>query len=274
MSRQGFDDPSAFKPASFCGALARSGKRSASSESAQNWSAVARLRRRRYFRYGCLFLLPFLILALFVAIAPERLTAMDIWLSEDILEHRMPWLTVLMRVITEMAGIPFLILLVIIASWLFWTLSHHCTVTFWFMSTVVLGTVMMNPLLKLLFHRPRPNPAFRLVVETTNSFPSGHSLSSILVYGALAYGLYYLSRRRRGWNPRQFAIKAGAAAFSLLVAYSRVYLGAHYMSDVIAGLSLGTSLLYFSLSLSMNRLAFFQERAAEEARKKRTANQS
>jgi len=70
-----------------------------------------------------------------------------------------------------------------------------------------------------------------LTTETSYSFPSGHAMAAVAVYGVLALLLW--QRGKRGW-----AVLAGA--WVPLVAISRVYLGVHYPSDVLASLALGT----------------------------------
>ncbi len=93
------------------------------------------------------------------------------------------------------------------------------------------GTFLLNSLLKFIFARPRPDLFPPLVVEHSYSFPSGHTMSAIAYFGLLALVLW--QRGRRGW-----AVLAGL--WVPLVALSRVYLGAHYPSDVLASLAIGT----------------------------------
>ena len=72
---------------------------------------------------------------------------------------------------------------------------------------------------------------------TTYSFPSGHAVASTVFYGALC--VLVLQRvRSPAWR---VAALAGAVAMVLLVAFSRVYLGAHYLSDVLAGIAVGAA---------------------------------
>jgi membrane-associated phospholipid phosphatase len=103
------------------------------------------------------------------------------------------------------------------------------------MAIVPAGQVL-NVGLKNLFERPRPVVPEPLVHLTTYSFPSGHAVASTLLYGALC-ALVLRHVRSPGWR---IATVALAMAMVLLVSFSRVYLGAHYASDVLAGIAVGT----------------------------------
>jgi membrane-associated phospholipid phosphatase len=73
------------------------------------------------------------------------------------------------------------------------------------------------------------------VVETSYSFPSGHAMESFVAYGMLAYlAVLWL----RTWEAR-VAVICGAALLVVLIGFSRMYLGVHYFSDVIAGYAAG-----------------------------------
>jgi membrane-associated phospholipid phosphatase len=108
------------------------------------------------------------------------------------------------------------------------------------------GASVVNALLKLVFHRPRPELAF--VHLDTYSFPSGHAAASSATFATMAY---LLARRHRSTAARIWIGVAAAAAIAL-VGFSRLYLGAHYLSDVLAGISFGiawaaSSLLVYTL---------------------------
>lgn len=91
-------------------------------------------------------------------------------------------------------------------------------------------------LVKLVVHRPRPVDAL-IIVPTTFSYPSGHSAAASALFLTLAL-LAAGTERRAG--PRRVLI-GGGIALAILVAWSRVYLGVHYFTDVIGGLLLGSA---------------------------------
>lgn len=97
-----------------------------------------------------------------------------------------------------------------------------------------LAAAVMNPLLKNLFHRIRPD-ILHLTEATGYSFPSGHAMVSAALYTALL--LETVSRIRSA--SKRIAASAGLIAAPFLVGLSRLYLGVHYLSDVAGGWILG-----------------------------------
>jgi undecaprenyl-diphosphatase len=95
------------------------------------------------------------------------------------------------------------------------------------------GGGLLNAGLKEVFHRARPAFATEFRARSW-SFPSGHAMDSLIGYGLLAWWLAQRYPRARRW------IFAGTAGLVLLIGYARVYLGVHYVSDVVAGFCAGT----------------------------------
>jgi undecaprenyl-diphosphatase len=100
-----------------------------------------------------------------------------------------------------------------------------------FVAAIVLSEVLIGTL-KGIYDRARPPGS--LVATSGASFPSGHSIAASVTIVAAVIALVPPGRRRAWWG-------AGAVAFSVLMAASRAYLGAHWLSDAIAGILLGTS---------------------------------
>jgi len=115
---------------------------------------------------------------------------------------------------------------------------------------VLAGAELLNLILKLSFHRPRPEYAF--VDVETYSFPSGHAMISTAAYGAFAYLAWSYLRTRRA----RLALIAATGALVALICVSRLYLGVHYLSDVLAGAAGGA----FWLAVSIALLTIYGER--------------
>jgi undecaprenyl-diphosphatase len=98
---------------------------------------------------------------------------------------------------------------------------------------VALVTELLNLGLKELFQRPRPSLFQEIATLHSYSFPSGHAMTSAAVYGSVATVL------ARAYPARRRAIALGACALVLLIGVSRVYLGVHWITDVLAGWAAG-----------------------------------
>ncbi len=112
------------------------------------------------------------------------------------------------------------------------------------LAAAVAGGMLVNVVLKASYERMRPHFEDPLLVLTSFSFPSGHAAGATLFYGVLAA---FLVSRTCDWR-RRAAIVAGAIMAVALVAFSRMYLGAHYLSDVLAAICSSTVWLVLCLS--------------------------
>jgi undecaprenyl-diphosphatase len=143
------------------------------------------------------------------------------------------WLREVMRDITAL-GSTFVLLLVTFASigFLALTKNRHAALL---VLIAVLGGMLLSTLLKLGFDRARPDIVMHMTTVYSASFPSGHAMMSAVVYltlGALIAATREDARLR-------FYILALATVLTLLVGVSRVYLGVHWPTDVLAGWALG-----------------------------------
>ena len=117
--------------------------------------------------------------------------------------------------------------------------------------------IVLNNLLKMGFDRPRPQIFEWGTHALTSSFPSGHAMSAATVYITVAYLAGRLQRRR--WA--QWATVIAAFLIVVLIAFSRVYLGVHFPSDVAAGVVLGTAWAGFCMAM-LEAIQLFAKRAA------------
>jgi undecaprenyl-diphosphatase len=106
------------------------------------------------------------------------------------------------------------------------------------------GGVGLNVFLKSAFRRGRPTFTDPLLVLATYSFPSGHAVAATCLYGVLAT---FAVRRIRPWHCR-VAVGGVAGLVIILVGFSRLYLGVHYLSDVLGGIAAGVAWLAMCLT--------------------------
>jgi undecaprenyl-diphosphatase len=104
-----------------------------------------------------------------------------------------------------------------------------------FLVATPLGGWALNSLLKAIFARARPDLTLALSASHSYSFPSGHAMMSVAAFGALAYAALRLASEP--WM--RSAALAFASCAAAAVALSRVYLGVHWVSDIVAGAAAG-----------------------------------
>jgi undecaprenyl-diphosphatase len=164
------------------------------------------------------------------------------------------WLEEIGRDLTALGGIAGLCLLtVIVSGYLLITRKIHA---FAFVLAATLGGLTLNGLLKERFDRPRPQVVPHKSQVMTSSFPSGHSLNSAVIYLTLGFLLASLVEKRR---LKVYFLCVGLL-LTLLVGVSRVYMGVHYPTDVLAGWCAG---LAWACTCSLVARWLQQRRAVE-----------
>ena len=103
---------------------------------------------------------------------------------------------------------------------------------------VVIISTLINNLIKIIIARERPN-VISFVTEHSYSFPSGHTMAATTLYGILIYFVLKINMNKK----LKIALSIVLGLLPVLVAFSRVYLGAHFMSDVIGAIIMSTILL-------------------------------
>jgi undecaprenyl-diphosphatase len=140
-----------------------------------------------------------------------------------------PWLTAVMLALTWIGSVKiFATSLGIVLGFLVGQRHRHAAAL---LGLSMLGAFVLNESLKLHFHRPRPTVPWSIGDEHTYSFPSGHSLFSFVLYGTLAY----LALHRPVTPRRRVEVLVPAILLPLGIGLSRIYLGMHYPTDVLAG---------------------------------------
>jgi membrane-associated phospholipid phosphatase len=185
----------------------------------------------------------FLLLTAFVFLLPP--TLIDVEFSEEVQEYNNPFLDAVMKGVSWFGERTVAIGSALAAALVFLLLGYRREALF--LSLTLLSSVL-NFGIKLVIDRPRPtDDLVRIVVRAqNNSFPSGHTVFYVTFFGFLIFLMYRL---------RQFplAVRWGVGGVSLVliltVPFSRIYLGAHWFSDVLAGFVLGLisliGLIYF-----------------------------
>jgi undecaprenyl-diphosphatase len=160
--------------------------------------------------------------------AGDPLAVLDVRVTSWLAAHRTPALTLLMLAVTHAHGtVAICAYASIMAVVLYRRAQRH-----WLLALVLAVPVgvAINVLLKHLFRRARPVPDEPLMTLATYSFPSGHTAGTTLFYGVLAA---YIVFRTHSTRVRAAAVLGWLCAVGL-VGFSRVYLGVHYLSDVVA----------------------------------------
>jgi membrane-associated phospholipid phosphatase len=142
-----------------------------------------------------------------------------------------PFLDRLMLNITTLADPQVAVGIFVSTAFLLWRKCKYAEIRMFTFACA--GGTALNIGLKLAFGKLRPQLWTQLISETSSSFPSGHSLGSLVIYGFLAYLLATEFRRFA------LVINGVACALILAIGFSRLYLGVHWLTDVIAGYLVG-----------------------------------
>lgn len=156
-----------------------------------------------------------------------------------------PLLNIVMHGFSIVGGTVVVTLLCLGLGVTFWVRRNK--IEFTTLAIAALGSVIMNLAIKLFFKRDRP-ALWELVSSNprTSSFPSGHAMMSLVIYGLLGYLLAHRFPRWRWW------IFIGITLLVTAIGFSRLYLGIHWPTDIVAGYAaaliwLAVSILYLEV---------------------------
>lgn len=173
----------------------------------------------------------------------ETMVRVDQRFTLFLFKHRSLFMSKSLFVITQMASQKFTIGLAILVSGLLWIFRQKTYIlALWLMLAGVGLSIYYG---KQVFHRVRPLDV-AYYQETSFSFPSGHSTTAMALYGLLTY---FLMRHTLDSIKRKLLLLA-AVGIILLIGFSRMYLGVHFLSDVAGGYILGSIWLILGITLT------------------------
>ena len=193
--------------------------------------------KQTYLTKGSFALLLFVILGYVVKFYPEQLVTLDSSVQTAIRGDLPETLTLIFRGITRLIDLPIVISWTILLTVIFYLKKWKSE------SLLVAGNLSLAGILivslKHLYQRPRPE-ILHLVEEKGFSFPSGHSLAVTLLIGSLII----IVGQRVKYRTVKLILQILLGIYLVSVIISRVYLGVHYPSDVLASLCLGLGILF------------------------------
>ncbi len=207
---------------------------------ADRWLAAARLPVALTLRELVFAGANLAAIALFAKIAEDVVTRESTGFDHavSLALHRVaaPWLDVIMRAVTTLASRPLLLVLgLAVVGWCLRRGDRRAALAF---AAVAAADGALSAVLKLGFQRARPSLWTGVEMLPSYSFPSGHAMAAVAIYGMAAVVIARLEPRLR----RLAALLTPLLA--LLVGVSRVYLGVHWPTDVLAGFAAGACLLF------------------------------
>ncbi|MGB4775516.1 MAG: phosphatase PAP2 family protein [Daejeonella sp.] len=205
-------------------------------------------RRKRIMLYVLgLITLGFIVLTILVCLFPASF--IDREFSEEVQEYQHPVLDALMKVVSSFGYMPYSLIMVILTAVIFYLFKYKKE-SLYVLLTLISGLVSW--LTKLAVNRPRPSESVVRIIEKTKyqSFPSGHVLFYVIFFGFLVILMYQLKS-----IPKWLRLSVATSCLFLIftIPISRVYMGAHWFTDVLGGFLLGIICLYINSFLYLRK---------------------
>jgi len=170
------------------------------------------------------------------AVRAQEVFGLDTWATPFLHGIASPSLDVLMNALTDIGSSLVIVpILFVVGAWLLRRQRYGAAL---FLGVASVGSLVLQGTMKAFFARPRPHLDWVQQVLSDYSFPSGHTMSAVIFYVALALILWSVFGRRIG-----VIALAIAATVTFGVSVSRIYLGYHYLTDVVGGLLAGIAWL-------------------------------
>lgn len=199
------------------------------------------LKYKLYYQFSAsIALLLFVFLGYTVKFYPALLLPFDQKVAGFIEKWHTPATDAFFNWITKFGNVATIALIVFVLFVMLFQKNYKIEAVWLFINTALIAGAG-NFLVKLVFNRERPS-LNQMIEVNHSSFPSGHSMGSILLYGTLFFYLSFLVNK----PILKRILQAILIALPLLIGISRIYLGVHYPSDIIGGFLLGLAWLLFS----------------------------
>jgi undecaprenyl-diphosphatase len=172
-----------------------------------------------------------IVILLFEQVLQGKSFAFDKSLLIEIYTFSNPQLDLLMLAITYLGNPSSIVTLFLLSFLLLWWKNDYLEAKIFMLAS--LGALFLNVGLKLFFTKNRPQLWDQLIIEKSFSFPSGHAIGSMVLYGFLGY---LLANR----YPKLAVLIYGLTTILILsIGFSRLYLGVHWPTDIIGGYAIG-----------------------------------
>ena len=189
-----------------------------------------------------------LIIATFTGLAEVvtssgPVTALDTSVTQFLFTHRTPFFDQFFYTVTQFGSLKVVGILIPVVIVALFVYKKRDLLLPLIISLV--GSELAMYFIKLGIHRPRPGESVAYYLEKSYSFPSGHATIAMAFYGFLIYFFVRLEGRLRS----SYSISLVLSLLIFLIGFSRIYLGVHYLSDVLGGYLVGGMWLLLAISL-------------------------
>jgi len=189
----------------------------------------------------------------------------DVAVLQWLHQHSTPLLTQIATELTYLGTGTVVLMIVAVAALFLWHTEHKHSARL--LLAAVAGNILLNGVLKLVFHRARPSVFEWQTTAVSSSFPSGHAMSATVCYGTVAYLVIRLQKHH--WS--RLLTGTAAVILILLICATRLHLGVHYPSDVIAGILVGLAWASFCMATLEASLLIARRRAPRAVVEERRA---
>lgn len=176
-------------------------------------------------------------------ILTDKITGFDTTIYEFITLKKNDTITNIYKCITFFGSTTFIVILCLLFLLIFWKQKKGFVI-----SACLIGSTLINNLIKVIVRRNRPVDLM-LVEENTFSFPSGHTMASVSMYGLLIYLVWQSKFSKK----LKIILTILLSVLILAIASSRIYLGAHYASDIIGAILMSTIWLIIFINILKNK---------------------